>query len=358
MKCVAVLDATLGDAAEQARVLAGFIDAGLTGCMIEETIIFHDEGGDTGPLPAASPTRDVRLIKSVARRPDVVAEILAGLAQSEGIGLFVWAAGRASTEAAARLARRTRGAALTEVLSAGWSPAERAASPEGASDDLSRGAPDRLLGDEGCGPAGRLACEKNVYSGHMVGRFVSDAGPWCLTVDAGWADTAVPPPFEHRVIHDIDESGRAGTGPFEDVVSTPPPATSGGAESRFVVVAGVGAGSRTGVERVGEAARRMGAWFGVSRAVAMQAWAPIDGVVGVSGVRTAPELCVVVGASGAPALHWGIERAEFIVAVNVDEHAPIVANADAVVIGDGVAVMEALADIIGSERRPAVGRRR
>ena len=66
----------------------------------------------------------------------------------------------------------------------------------------------------------------------------------------------------------------------------------------------------------------MGAAFGVSRPVVMNAWAPADRLVGVSGARTAPAVCIVVGASGAPALHWGIERAGFIVAVNSDDARP------------------------------------
>ena len=61
-------------------------------------------------------------------------------------------------------------------------------------------------------------------------------------------------------------------------------------------------------------------------------------------------MCIVVGASGAPAFHWGIEKAAFIVAINPDEQAPIVRNADAALLDDGVATIEALARIIAAER--------
>ena len=104
------------------------------------------------------------------------------------------------------------------------------------------------------------------------------------------------------------------------------------------------------MERIAAAARQMGAVFGVSRPVAMNAWAPVDRLVGASGTRAAPEVCIVVGASGAPALHWGIEKAAFIVAINPDEQAPIVRNADAVLLDDGVATIEELAQIIAAER--------
>ncbi|MEI6451124.1 MAG: electron transfer flavoprotein, partial [Actinomycetes bacterium] len=66
--------------------------------------------------------------------------------------------------------------------------------------------------------------------------------------------------------------------------------------------------------------------------------------------RTAPALCIVVGASGAPAFYWGIEKAAFIAAIDPDQQAPIVRNADAAVIDDGPAVIEELAQIIAAER--------
>ena len=104
------------------------------------------------------------------------------------------------------------------------------------------------------------------------------------------------------------------------------------------------------LERIAAAARRMGAALGVTRPVAINAWAPMDRLIGLSGTRTAPALCIVVGASGAPAFHWGIEKAELIVALNPDEHAPIVGHADAAVLDDGVAVIEELSQIIAAKR--------
>jgi electron transfer flavoprotein alpha subunit len=133
---------------------------------------------------------------------------------------------------------------------------------------------------------------------------------------------------------------------FADLESAEPPAAGDLTEARVVVVAGAGAGSRDGVARIAAAAERMGAAFGVTRPVAMNAWAPMERLIGVSGTRVAPALAIVAGVSGAPAFLWGIERAGVIVAVNSDEHAAIVGEADAVAVGDGVAVVEALADLV------------
>ena len=104
------------------------------------------------------------------------------------------------------------------------------------------------------------------------------------------------------------------------------------------------------MERLAAAAARMGAAFGVTRPVVMNAWAAPDRQLGVSGTRTAPAVCIVAGASGAPAFLWGVERAGFIAAVDTDDHAPIGGEADVFVVDDAVAVLEALADIVVRER--------
>ena len=67
--------------------------------------------------------------------------------------------------------------------------------------------------------------------------------------------------------------------------------------------------------RIAAVAGLMGAAFGVTRPVAVNAWAPADRQVGVSSTRTGPVVCIVAGASGAPAFLWGVERADFIAAV-------------------------------------------
>jgi electron transfer flavoprotein alpha subunit len=100
------------------------------------------------------------------------------------------------------------------------------------------------------------------------------------------------------------------------------------------------------VERIAAAAARMGAAFGVTRPVVMNGWAGPDRQIGVSGTRTAPAVCVVAGASGAPGFLWGIERAGFIAAVDTDDHAPIAGESDVFIAGDAVAVLEALAELL------------
>jgi electron transfer flavoprotein alpha subunit len=319
MRFAAILDGTLGAAAQQARALDGFLREGVSGDLAGETLVFYHDERDKKQLVELAPTRAVRLIKTTARRPQRMVEILVRVARDQKSPLFLFAGGPAGTELATRLACRTNGAVLTEALSLEVGPQ-------------------------------RLLCRKNVYSNHMVGRLELSARPWCVSIDASWSDGRSPISLEHDVLSDSDETNGTGTTPFEDIELVDLPATGDLAEGRFLVVAGYGAGNRDRVERIAAAARRMGAAFGVTRPVAMNAWAPMDRLIGVSGARSAPELCIVVGVSGAPALYWGIEKAAFIVAIDPDEHAPIVSNADAAVIDDGLAVIEELAEIIAAAR--------
>lgn len=319
LRVAAVLDATEAAAERRARALGGFLRNGLvvaddvTPAAVTHLFRARDAGAER---VLAAPTRDVRLVRVPPHRPDIIAAALATFQAGGGADLFVFPAGPAGRELAARVAARTGGSVLTDVVSVA------------AAD-------------------GGLTCRRTAYAGHLLGEFELGPRPWCVTLDASWADARVEPPDEHAVQAEVEL--------LEDAVSVPPPLLeierlepppTGDLESaRLLVVAGRGAGSRDGVERLAAAAARMGAAFGVTRPVVMNGWAGPDRQIGVSGTRTAPAVCIVAGASGAPAFLWGVERAGFIAAVDTDDHAPISLEADAFVAGDAVAVLEALAEL-------------
>lgn len=316
MKVLAVVDGTTGAGLRQAQALAGFLQDGLSGDVQAETLVFYSDQRERERLIGAAPTRAVRLVKTAARRPDRIVQILADVARRDDVSLFLFGPGPAGSERATRLAYRTGGGFVTDAATL------------------------QLQAD-------RLICHKAVYSAHMTGRFEVTARPWSAGIDGGWS--AGRPSHEHVILSETDESAIEAPSPFEDVELLDLPSTGDLTGARFLVVAGRGAGDRDGIERIAAAARRMGAAFGVTRPAAMNAWAPLDRIVGVSASRAAPTVCIVVGASGAPAFYWGIEKAGFIVAIDQDERAPIVRNADVVIIDDGVAVIEELADLIAPD---------
>ena len=320
LRVAAVLDATGAAAERHARALGGFLRDGLvvadgaTPAAVTHLFCARDSGA--GHVLEA-PTREVRLVHVPPHRPDIITAALTAFQTGGGADLFVFPAGPAGRGLAAGVAARTGGSVLTDVLSA------------------------TAAGDG-------LTCRRTAYAGHLTGQFELRPRPWCITLDASWADSRVEPPDDHTVQAEAEllEDDISVPPPLLEIERLDPPRTGDLETAKLLVVAGRGAGSRGGVERIAAAAARMGAAFGVTRPVVMSAWAGPDRQVGVSGARTAPAVCIVAGASGAPAFLWGVERAGFIAAVDTDDHAPIAGESDAFVAGDAVDVMEALAELL------------
>jgi len=341
-----VMDGTNGTAERQAKALGAFLHEGLTWAAERggasartdgATVAFCTPRSDAKRLVGLAPTRDVRLVRVPPRRPDLMAAVLHAIAQDVAADLIVLAGGPLGTELASRLACRTGGAVATDVIDA--------------------------VVDET-----RFVCHRSAYSGHLTARVALGPRPWYVTAEARWYDAPAIPAIEHRIVadsawpdvgrppdggRDLDTDGETGGAmapPFTDVELLEAPRTGDLETARFLVVAGRGAGGREGVERLAAAAGRMGAAFGVTRPVVMNAWAPMHRLIGVSGTRAAPAVCLVAGVSGAPAFLWGVEGAGFIAAIDTDQQAAIVAEADLAAIDDGVAVVEALADLVVGER--------
>jgi len=320
-----VLDATGAAIERRARALGGFLRDGLRlspehpGDAV--THLFYADESDRERLLALAPTPSVRLVRTPPHRPDLMATALAAFAADGGAELFILPGDPLGAELAARLAARSGGGVVTGVLDA-------------------------------VAAAGVLSCRRHVSSNHLIGRFELRPRPWCVTLDAGWLEVSFEPPAEHVVQTSAEllEDDLSAPRPYGDVEVLETAATGDLETAQFLVVAGRGAGGRAGVERIAAAAARMGAAFGATRPVVMNAWAASDRQIGISGTRTAPDVCIVAGASGAPAFLWGVERAGLIAAIDIDARAAIADEADVVILDDAVAVLEALADIVARER--------
>lgn len=124
----------------------------------------------------------------------------------------------------------------------------------------------------------------------------------------------------------------------------PATASAGLEQADYVLVAGRGAGSRVNVARLAVVANRLGLAFAVSRPVAMNAWAPMHRLAGVSGAMLKPRLAILAGVSGAPALMAAVARSRTIVAINTDPDAPVFRAADVGIVGDCLSLLEAFAE--------------
>ncbi|AWR96167.1 electron transfer flavoprotein subunit alpha/FixB family protein [Acidianus sulfidivorans JP7] len=117
------------------------------------------------------------------------------------------------------------------------------------------------------------------------------------------------------------------------------PSSSGAnlATADIVVGVGRGIGSKDNVKYAEELASALGGVVGGSRPVAADLnWVPEDRQIGLSGLRIRPKLYIALGISGQPQHIAGIRDSKIIVAVNKDKDAPILENADYLVVADAV----------------------
>jgi electron transfer flavoprotein alpha subunit len=120
------------------------------------------------------------------------------------------------------------------------------------------------------------------------------------------------------------------------------------AAATVVVSGGRGVGSPEGFAVLEELAKLLGGAVGCSRVATNNGWRPHSDQVGQTGKRIAPELYIACGISGA-IQHWvGMMAAKRVLAINLDQEAPMVRKADYAVIGD---LHEVLPAVITEIRR-------
>ncbi len=127
-----------------------------------------------------------------------------------------------------------------------------------------------------------------------------------------------------------------------------PAVETGLANPRLVVICGAGMGSRENCDKARQLADKLGAGFGLTRMAALSGWGSPDEIVGQSGASISPEICLVLGASGAGAFAVGIENAGRVIAVNTDKNALVFCNADIGVVTDAPALVDKLLERVDS----------
>lgn len=113
-------------------------------------------------------------------------------------------------------------------------------------------------------------------------------------------------------------------------------------EAERVVSGGRGLVNQDGVRKLEALADALSAAIGASGAAVLQEILPHEMQVGSSGVVIRPKLYLAVGLSGSPQHTYGMKDAQYIVAINQDETAPIFQMADFGLVGDLHQVLPAL----------------
>lgn len=119
--------------------------------------------------------------------------------------------------------------------------------------------------------------------------------------------------------------------------------TPQGTDSNTIFLAvGGGFQSKDDVLRLQTFAKEQGFHFGCSRALVERGWLPQSCQIGLSGQSIAPSLLLCFGISGSVQFLAGIHAAKHVLAVNLDEHAPILCRADIPIVSDCNAILQAL----------------
>ena len=204
---------------------------------------------------------------------------------------------------------------------------------------------------EACDTAsGQLEVRKPVYGNNLSAWFAIEQHPCCLAVAKQPCAPARMNPLHAAPLGSVKieriEWKHAPPVSAQMVQTIPDPPTAGLAHAERALVVGQGAGNMETVDLLHSVAEILGAELGASRPVVMNAWVPMNRLIGTSGSIIAPGLCIAAGVSGAGVFSVGIRYSECIVAINTDPRAPIFQIADIGIVGDLKEVLTELADII------------
>lgn len=119
----------------------------------------------------------------------------------------------------------------------------------------------------------------------------------------------------------------------------------------LVLVGGRGLGDRHSAEKLCQLGRALGAGVGGTRPAVLNGWLPMSHLIGLSGNKVSPEVCVVFGASGCMPFIGGISKNTVIIAINNDPHALIFQYSDMGIVADCNEVIKALANLQAKEQR-------
>ena len=119
------------------------------------------------------------------------------------------------------------------------------------------------------------------------------------------------------------------------------------ASASVVVAGGRGMRDASGFALVEQLARALDGSVAGSRGAFDEGWISEDQIVGVGGTTVAPSLYIACGLSGDVYHTYSLQDADFVMAINSDEKAPIMKRANVAIVGDAQEVIPALLEELG-----------
>lgn len=184
----------------------------------------------------------------------------------------------------------------------------------------------------------------------LDGAFVATLQPSSRTIPPRTPETSHPPTVVPAFAAFADVSDIT-------VMEVLPPeaSTMDLADATFIMGAGAGLGSQSAFEQLGAVAHAVGASVGATRVVTDIGWATHERQIGTTGVVVDPRVYVAFGISGAVQHTSGLGHPDHVIAVNTDQHCPMMAMADLAIVADAPAVVAALAHLTSEQPNDSQG---
>ena len=188
-----------------------------------------------------------------------------------------------------------------------------------------------------------IIIQKTVYSGNLLGSFRCRCLPLCVSLTPSGKNPAplCKAPAVTRLYSAVQPPAW-----LSELCSFPAARGSSLAEGEPVLCAGRGVGKAENFERLQELAQKLGGVLGGSRPTVSDGKLPASRLIGLSGSRISPKLCLTFGISGSAAFLAGIEASGRIIAVNKNPAAPIFENCDLGIVCDCNDLAKALLSLI------------
>ena len=107
-------------------------------------------------------------------------------------------------------------------------------------------------------------------------------------------------------------------------------------------------GDAGGFQLVKDLASALGGVVAGSRGAFDAGWISEEQIIGVAGQTVAPDLYVACGLTGDVFHYFGLQDAKYIVAINSDPGAPIMAQANMALVGDAREIIPAMLEALSS----------
>ena len=204
-----------------------------------------------------------------------------------------------------------------------------------------------ILGAESIVPENKgWKVEKNVFAGNLKGKFICKNPQLAISLQPGGSviDCLCKTPLVEAVETPVVLPEFLISPEFYQVKEE-----ASIQDAKVVIAAGRGTGSADNFRLMEELAESLGGLMGGSRPTVCDGKVPASRLIGVSGSRINPELCITMGASGAAAFISGIENSKTIIAVNKDPNARIFEYADYGVKADAAGFAKALLEVLNRD---------